>query len=409
VTKTKVLTVDDSADILDVLADYIERPDLEIIRADSGLVALELLRTNDVSLALVDVQMPGMDGFELAEAMRADPLRSHIPIIFLTAGTRDQTRMFRGYDSGAVDFLYKPVEQRVLRGKVDIFVQLHRQRAQLAEQVEVLQRTIRLNDALVAILGHDLRGPLGGVLRGLDAFFEKPDAARTEHVASDIRSTVERMTRMIDQLLDFARSHRGAIELRPVATNLAGLMGRVLREAEQVRTTVDFHLETVGDTSGLWDPDRLMQAFANLIENARQRRDQGTLIRIYVDGRDAERVVISVQNAGTIPPQTVPHVFEPFRSSLDRAESTSSGLDLGLYIVKQMVEAHGGSVSLRSTPEEGTQVDVAIPRGVAFALASSQSRTALTGAAETRHTVSPTSSATSSSPLLSTATPTGRP
>ncbi|MDB4981265.1 MAG: Chemotaxis regulator - transmits chemoreceptor signals to flagelllar motor component CheY [Myxococcales bacterium] len=362
-TKTNVLTVDDSAEILDVLVEYIERPDLEILKASSAAEALALLPGRDVAVALLDVQMPEMDGFGLAEAMRADPRHSHIPIIFLTSGTHDQSRLFRGYDSGAVDFLYKPVEQRVLRGKVDVFVQLHRQRAQLAEQVEVLTQTIRLNEALVAILGHDLRGPLGGVLRGLDALFEKPDPKRTEQIAADLRSTIQRLTRLIDQLLAFTRSRAGKIELRPVSTNIAGLVGRILHEAEETRA--DFRIETVGDASGTWDPDRLMQAIANLFENARRHRDEGTLIRVDVDGRDAARVVLSVQNEGTIPAEDLPHVFEPFRRSHDPVEGGASGLGLGLYVVKQMVEAHGGSVSLRSTPENGTQFDVEIPRVVA--------------------------------------------
>jgi two-component system sensor histidine kinase/response regulator len=361
VEKTKVLTVDDSEDILDVLADYVERPDLDVIRARSGEEALGLLANHDVALALIDVQMPVMDGFELAEAMRADPLRSGIPIIFLTAGDRDQKRMFHGYDSGAVDFLYKPVEREVLRGKIDTFVQLYRQRVLLAEHVGVLQQTIRLNEALVAILGHDLRGPLGAVLRGLEVFFEKPDAKRTEQVAAEMRSTIQRMTRMIDQLLEFARSRHGKIELRPVATNLAGLVGRILREPEETRQTADVQLETFGDTSGTWDPDRLMQVVANLIENARRHRDAGTLIRVNVDGRDPSRVVVRVQNAGAIPAETLSHLFEPFHA---RVEGSSGGLGLGLYVVKQMVEAHGGVVTVSSSTHEGTRFDVDVPRVV---------------------------------------------
>jgi two-component system sensor histidine kinase/response regulator len=359
VEKTKVLAVDDSEDILEVLADHIDRPDLDVIKARSGAEALGLLASHDVALALVDVQMPGMDGFELAEAMRADPLRCGIPIIFLTAGNRDQQRMFHGYHSGAVDFLYKPVEREVLRGKIDTFVQLHRQRALLAEQVEVLQKTIRLNEALVTILGHDLRGPLGAVLRGLELFFDKPDTKRTEQVAADLRSTIQRMTRMIDQLLEFARSRHGQIELRPVSTNLAGLVGRILREAEETPHTVDVQLETFGDTSGTWDPDRLMQAIANLVENARRHRDSGTPIRVNVDGRGPSVVIVRVHNAGTIPPEALAHLFEPFRS---RGEGSSAGLGLGLYVVKQMVEAHGGSVTVHSSTNEGTRFELAIPR-----------------------------------------------
>ena len=247
-----MLAVDDSEDNLDVLSDFIDRPDVEVVRARAGKEAIDLLSRHDVTLALVDVYMPDMDGFELAEAMRANAHTCHIPIIFLTAGARDQTRMFHGYDLGAVDFLYKPVEQQVLRGKIDTFVELHRQRRQLAEQVEVLQQTIRINETLVAILGHDLRGPLGAVLSNLDVLMHKPDAVRTEHVAAGMRSTIQRMARMIDQLLDFARLRRSKIELHPVSTDLAGLIGRILREQERELATVIIRVEALGDTSGIW-------------------------------------------------------------------------------------------------------------------------------------------------------------
>jgi two-component system, sensor histidine kinase and response regulator len=367
--KTKILAVDDFEDNLASLGDCMDRPDLDLLTARSGTEAIALLAGHDVALALVDVQMPHMDGFELAEAMRADPRLSHIPIIFLTAMSRDQTRMFHGYESGAVDFLYKPVECQILRSKIDTFVQLHQQRVQLAAQIEVLRETIRLNEALVAILGHDLRGPLGSVLSSIEGFFDKPDPESTERIAVGMRSTIQRMTRMIDQLLEFARLRHGAIELRPVPTNMAGLLARILREDVETRPEGDIQLETVGDTGGHWDPDRLMQALASLIDNARRHRAAGTPIRVRLDGTDAARVVVQVENAGTISPELLPHLFEPFHSSRDQRGSPSEGRGLGLYVVKQMVDAHGGSVSVRSEPGEGTRVDVVVPRGVAPALA----------------------------------------
>ena len=105
---------------------------MEVLQARSGAEALELLLVHDVALALLDVQMPEMDGFELAELMRGSERTRHVPIIFVTAGARDQHRMFQGYEAGAVDFLYKPIEPHILRNKADVFFQLYRQKQQLA-------------------------------------------------------------------------------------------------------------------------------------------------------------------------------------------------------------------------------------------------------------------------------------
>src|SRR3954465_5443925 len=130
----KCLLVDDLEENLLALAALLQRPDLEILTARSGREALELLLVHDMALALLDVQMPEMDGFQLAELMRGSERTRHVPLIFVTAGLRDQVRVFRGYESGAVDFLYKPIDPHMLRGKVETFFQLHRQKQQLARE-----------------------------------------------------------------------------------------------------------------------------------------------------------------------------------------------------------------------------------------------------------------------------------
>src|SRR4051794_9934058 len=124
----KILLVDDWDDNLQVLSALLEHPDLELLLASSGEQALELLLEHEVALALLDVQMPGMDGFELAELMRGNKRTQLVPIIFVTAGAREAHRVFRGYDAGAVDFLFKPIAPKILKHKVDTFVSLHRQR-----------------------------------------------------------------------------------------------------------------------------------------------------------------------------------------------------------------------------------------------------------------------------------------
>src|ERR1700744_6228523 len=128
------LLVDDLEENLPALEALLQRDGLVCLKARSGEEALELLLVHDVALALLDVQMPGMDGFQLAEFMRGSARASHIPIIFVTAGSADSQRRFRGYEPGAVDFLQKPIEADVLRSKVGVFCDLYRQRRQIAAQ-----------------------------------------------------------------------------------------------------------------------------------------------------------------------------------------------------------------------------------------------------------------------------------
>src|SRR5712671_1700547 len=128
----KCLLVDDLEENLLALSVLLRRQDVEILVARSGAEALELLLVHDVALALLDVQMPEMDGFALAELMRGAERSRHVPIIFVTAATEEQHRVFRGYDAGAVDFLFKPIDPRILRHKVDTFFQLYKQRQELA-------------------------------------------------------------------------------------------------------------------------------------------------------------------------------------------------------------------------------------------------------------------------------------
>src|SRR5918993_189871 len=132
-----ILAVDDIPDNLDVLDALLAEPGLRMLRASGGQEALELLlRHDDVAVALLDVQMPGMNGFELAELMRGAERTRHIPIIFLTAAAPNAARLFRGYEAGAVDFLFKPLDVALVRSKVQVFIELFRHRQALAAQLE---------------------------------------------------------------------------------------------------------------------------------------------------------------------------------------------------------------------------------------------------------------------------------
>lgn len=157
------LLVDDLEDNLISLEALLRRDDLTLLKAKSGDEALELLLKNDVALALIDVQMPGLNGFELAELMRGNERTRRVPIIFVTAGTADYQRRFRGYEAGAVDFIQKPIEPDILRSKADVFFELYQQRQQIAAQrdeleaqAEALKEAGRRKDEFLSLLTNDI-------------------------------------------------------------------------------------------------------------------------------------------------------------------------------------------------------------------------------------------------------------
>ncbi|MCY1007092.1 response regulator [Nannocystis pusilla] len=193
------LLVDDTEQNLIALEALLRRDGLNILTARSGFEALELLLVHDVALAFLDVQMPGMDGFELAELMRGTERTKNVPIIFITAGARDSERVFQGYESGAVDFLHKPIDPRVLRSKADVFFELSRQRRDCTH-------ALRLNEMFVGILGHDLRTPLSAIQTGTEILEQLVEGDDQRGILRRMFVSSHRMNEMIEQLLDLTRA-----------------------------------------------------------------------------------------------------------------------------------------------------------------------------------------------------------
>jgi PAS domain S-box-containing protein len=155
-TTATILLVDDLEENLIAMAALLRAPEVRVVMARSGAEALEIVLVNEVALALVDVQMPDMDGFELAELMRGSERTKYVPIVFITAGAHDRQRQFKGFNFGAVDFLYKPVEPHVLTSKVAVFVELFRQKKALS-RVSALQNAI-FNSANFSSIATDANG-----------------------------------------------------------------------------------------------------------------------------------------------------------------------------------------------------------------------------------------------------------
>lgn len=356
-----ILVVDDIAQNLVAAEAVLARPGIVILKASSGAQALELLLTHEVAVALIDVQMPQMDGFELAELIRGSERTRSIPLIFLTAASREPSYSFRGYEAGAVDFLYKPIDVKALQSKVAVLVQLYQQKRELSAQLDELKHALHLNELFTAVLGHDLRTPLSVVMNGAMLLPMMSDHPKVVVTAQRIESSAKRMARMVDQLLDLARIRSGSMELRSSTHDYLALARAIVEEFETAGQAALVEVSSVGELHGLCDAGLLSQVISNLLNNALTHGEPGAPVQLALDGRDADSIQLRIANRGVIPAALLPTLFEPFQQAGEKRK-TGQGLGLGLYTVNMFVKAHGGTVEISSTAAQGTLATVRIPR-----------------------------------------------
>ena len=366
------LLVDDLEENLLSLEAVLRRDGLKLLKARSGDEALELLLKNDVALALVDIQMPGLSGFELAELMRGNERTRRVPIIFVTAGSADNQRRFQGYEAGAVDFIQKPIEPDILRSKADVFLELYLQRQQITAQRDelaahsnALKEADRRKDEFLATLAHELRNPLAPLRYGLDTLKRNPES----EVAAEVRDVMDRqlahLVRLIDDLLDVSRVSQGKIELRKERIDIAAVIRAAVEASKPFIESAGHALTVVVPPESVWveaDHTRLAQVIANLLNNAAKYTPSGGRILLSAKS-ESDEVQIEVTDTGVgIPEDMYTKIFELFAQLDGPSGRAHGGLGIGLALVKQLVEMHGGTVEAGSSGEStGSTFTVRLP------------------------------------------------
>jgi two-component system sensor histidine kinase/response regulator len=354
----KCLIVDDVAENLTALEALLRSDGVEVLSASSGLEALELLLKHEVALALLDVHMPDMDGFELAELMRGTERSRHVPIIFVTAASRETQRVFRGYETGAVDFLFKPIDPNILRHKADTFFALYRRKQELAH-------ALRVRDDVLAVVSHDLRDPLnviamaGSMLQQLGTANSDPQALE---ISGMLQRSVDRMQRMISDLLDMATLRSGRLSIQAQPGEINGLLVEVVtaQQPSAQRKRVELRCQTPEAPTELqFDRQRMMQVFSNLIGNAVKFCDAGASIVVSaVAERDSVHFAVEDTGPG-IKDGDLERLFDPYWSS---GREARGGTGLGLYITRGIVEAHGGRIWAENRSGGGAALRFVLPR-----------------------------------------------
>jgi signal transduction histidine kinase len=384
-----ILIVDDLPENLVALEALIRQEGRAVYPAASGDEALALLLEHEFALAILDVQMPVMNGFELAELMRGTERTRGIPIVFVSAAGRELNHAFKGYEAGAVDFLHKPLDGYAVRSKVAVFVEMYRQRSEMRRQMQALEssrreqqalleklntahteleRAVKMRDDFMSMVAHELRTPLNTLFleaqlrtmqleRGNAAAFA-PEELR-KMVSRDDRQ-IRSMVRLIDDMLDVSRIRSGTLSVRPVQTELSALMRRVVDDLSQQAAAAGsvIELDAPQPVEGCWDEFRIEQVIVNLLTNA-LRYGSGKPVEVSLRPT-AEGAHIEVCDHGVgISAEDQQRIFRQFERIGDG--KSADGLGLGLYITRQLIEAHGGTIRVCSEPGHGSVFSLDLP------------------------------------------------
>ncbi|MEJ6020939.1 response regulator [Ramlibacter sp. PS4R-6] len=401
-----ILIVDDEPKNLAALESILDDPGYRLVRASSGESALLAMMAEEFALLILDVRMPGMSGFEVAQMVKERRKTARIPIIFLTAYYNEDQHILEGYVSGAVDYLNKPVNPAVLRSKVAVFAELHRkgraletanrlllgeiaERRNAQDMLSELNRTLdrrvrdrtaelqqsearlmeanRRKDEFLATLAHELRNPLAPVRNAVEILKRQGgDADRVAWSTQLIDRQVAALARLIDDLMDVSRINQGRIELQRDKVSLGDVLGDAI---ETVKPLVEAaHQDLVvllPDHQQLAveaDRTRLAQAFVNLLNNASKYTDPGGRIEV---GVHVERgaAMVTVRDSGIgIPPDKLDSVFEMFSQVESALSRSRGGLGIGLSLTQRLVQMHGGSVKAHSEGlGKGSRFHVELP------------------------------------------------
>ena len=329
-------------------------PVAQVIEVGSSEEAIELAPERELAAILIDVDLPDSDGFQTVTRLRLDPKMTNVPVLFLSYEVPEWFCEQRGYELGALGYLRKPIDEIALRAKLDVLLTLYRR------GVELRRKTIEseVKDIYMGVLGHDLRTPLSAILMTARTLLMRGTLGDSEQLAvSRMARNAERMAALIRDVLDYTRDHMsGELPINRRPCDLGEVCSEIIDDVKLLHPQRTIRLTRASKLAGAWDRERVEQVVTNLLSNA-VTHGVGD-IDVFVEPTPGA-VLVRVHNHGdVIAPDQIATLFEPFQ----RGRESRLGLGLGLYIVKVIVSAHGGTVDVVSDARTGTTFTTRWPR-----------------------------------------------
>jgi len=374
--KHTVLMVDDNPTNLNVLLDALKHHGFKLLAAKSGEEAIQRALFAKPDLILLDVLMPGIDGFETCRQLKANPVTEEIPIIFMTA-LADTVDKVKGFSFGAVDYITKPFQHEEVLSRVnahltiqDLKRNLEQKNAEMEEKNRLLDEALkhekelnRLKTGLVGMASHELRRPLTVISLYSRSLFPKENGNVPEQNEgyTKIQKSIRQMTQLLDDILLATQSEMGKLTFEPEVVNLGELCSKIVQESELIDDSAHSLHFTVKNNAenALVDPRLIQRIISNLLSNAVKYSPHGSNIWFDLNTQVAQATFIVKDEGIGISPEDQQKLFENFQRGSNVGKTPGTGL--GLTIVKQCVELHNGTMMFSSELGKGTTFEVSLP------------------------------------------------
>jgi two-component system, sensor histidine kinase len=365
-----ILNVNDDSASRYVASRILEMGGYRVIEASTGYEALRLAAQHRPDLIILDVKLPDIIGYEVASRLRASPDTASISVLHTSATFVTPDKRVQGLDAGADGYLTQPFEPAELIATVRSLLRLRHAERELRVRADQLTAADRRKDEFLAMLAHELRNPLAAIMTAIGILERKPtEDVKEARMRSIIQRQTHHLARLVDDLLDVSRITRGKVELRRERLDALSVLQQVIALIRPVAEGRGLSLEPQLHEGPLWvegDNTRLEQIFMNLLDNAAKYTDAGghITVRAYPEGVDGSaRAVVRIRDTGIgIPSHKLPDIFELFIQADESLERSRGGLGIGLTLVRNLVELHGGTIGATSDgPGQGSEFVVKLP------------------------------------------------
>jgi signal transduction histidine kinase len=367
--KPKILIVDDKFENLIALETVLRDANVEFVRALSGNEALAATLKHEFALAIVDVQMPDMDGYETVELIHNDPNITYFPVIFVSAIYNDERYVIKGIETGAVDFISKPIIPKVLKGKVKVFLDLYEQKqllqssnAELLKSKDLAEKNNFLKSLFLATMSHEIRTPMNGILGVTELLKQTPLNQDQMDLINIMSISGENLLAIINDILDISKIESGMISLENVQFDLNKLISDSITiltmKAREQNNDLQFSIADNVPQFLYGDPLRLKQIVINLINNAIKFTKNGSVsleIKVDTKNKDEVKLYFEVTDTGIgITKDGLTKLFKSFSQVSQSTQREYGGTGLGLAIAKNLTELMNGEIGVRSKPGVGS-------------------------------------------------------